>query len=390
MSAVIRKSLVAAAFIVVAVVGACARAIVEGGTDDASTDGTLGEGSTCQFDTTNDPQHCGLCSHACSSGEVCSSSACKSQCDSPTTKCTGDAGVLCVNLTSDALHCGQCTNACKLADAGALPLGTSNPDAGVSFDGGYDGGPGWSLGTAECEASTCNIACPGGMTKCADSICYDPQNHHDHCGACTTACAADEWCDKGNCCAQGTEWCGSSCVAVLTDPSNCGSCGNVCSGGTPYCSAGKCSKGCVPSGTRQAFNTLSSSTVTGCWKGNPCGTDTYTFSSTNGVNYQNVGENFVCSGTTACVGHVGVTTYGTSTVCQGAFDILCDGVTVGNINTVGKTCIGTAMTNTCNTSFTPVSCSKVTVQLSAGAGTDLCCNISGTGPDTMVVGVSAW
>ena len=375
---------------VVCAFGACAKGLplVE---DAGGIDATV-DGSGCpQFDTTKDPQHCGSCTNVCEAGLVCSSSKCQSSCQSPTTKCTTDAGAVCASLASDPDHCGQCTTACELADAGGMALGTGNPSPNVPFDGGYDGGPGWSLGSPACEAGACNVACPSGMTKCNDDICYDTQNHHDHCGACSTACASGEWCGSGHCCAQGTEWCGSACVDVLTDSNNCGSCGHACSGGTPYCSAGTCVAGCVPTGSRQPFNTLSSSTVTGCWTGNPCGTDTYNFSQTNGVNYQAVGENIVCGGTTACVGHVGINTYsGSTTICQGTWDIYCDGTKVGSIATTGKTCTGTAMTNGCSTSFTPKSCSSIKVQLSAGSGTDLCCDTSGTGPDSMIVGVSAW
>ncbi len=122
----------------------------------------------------------------------------------------------------------------------------------------------------------------------------------------------------------------------------------------------------------------------------PCASDTYSFAAANGLNYQAVGQYFICGGTTACIGHVGINTYSSSTVCQGVFDVYCDSTKVGSINTVGKTCIGTAMTNTCNVSFNPTSCTTIKLELSAGAGTDLCCNTSGTGPDTMVVGISAW
>ena len=59
--------------------------------------------------------------------------------------------------------------------------------------------------------------------------------------------------------------------------------------------------GCVPTGTRQAFNVLQSSTTTGCWNGNPCGQDTYNFSSTYGKNFQANGQELVCSGASAWV-----------------------------------------------------------------------------------------
>jgi hypothetical protein len=87
---------------------------------------------------------------------------------------------------------------------------------------------------------------------------------------------------------------------------------------------------------------------------------------------------------------VGINTYASSTVCQGQFDVYCNSTKVGSIDTVGKACQGSAMTNGCDTTFTPTSCSTIKLVLTAGAGTDLCCLTSGTGPDTMLTGVSAW
>ncbi|HSQ67678.1 MAG TPA: hypothetical protein VLM85_30920 [Polyangiaceae bacterium] len=229
-----------------ALLAACATGILAG--DDASTDGGSGvdatvDASACpQWDLTKDPLHCGSCNNACEAGAVCSSGQCKIQCDTPTIKCIVDGGgSICADPTSDPNHCGSCTTSCTVVtDAGSLLPGPNNPDAGIPFDGGYDGGPGWSLGTASCDASTCGVACPQGMTACSDGICYDPQNFHDHCGNCNTACQSTEWCTQGHCCSQGTAYCGSSCVDVMNDANNCGSCGHVCPSQTPVCSAGAC------------------------------------------------------------------------------------------------------------------------------------------------------
>jgi hypothetical protein len=164
-------------------------------------------------------------------------------CAQPTTKCSSDAGDICANLTDDQNHCGACTTICETADASGLSPGTNNPNPGI-FDAGYDGGIGWSLGSAACTASTCGVDCPDAMALCPDEICYDTQNHHDHCGTCTTACAqTSEWCTQGHCCGVGSAWCGSSCASVLTDTQNCGACGHVCDGGG--CQNGVCAS-CVP------------------------------------------------------------------------------------------------------------------------------------------------
>jgi hypothetical protein len=148
-----------------------------------------------------------------------------------------------VDLTLDKDHCGQCNTICTTADASGLAPGTNNPDPGI-FDAGYDGGIGWTLGSASCTSSKCGVDCPDAMPICADQICYDTKNHHDHCGDCNTACAqTTEWCTQGHCCSVGTGWCGSSCISILSDTQNCGSCGHVCDGGG--CQNGAC-VACAP------------------------------------------------------------------------------------------------------------------------------------------------
>lgn len=137
---------------------------------------------------------------------------------------------------------------------------------------------------------------------------------------------------------------------------------------------------------------MTMNTTTGCWANSPCATNTYTFAQANGLNYQNVGEYFICGGTTACVGHVGITTYSDTVICQATYDVYCDNTKVGSLSTLGKSCIGTAMTNTCNVSFTPVSCSTIKLVITGGSATNDCCVSTGSGlhPDAMVVGISAW
>lgn len=371
-------------------VAACATGLIANvGGSDAGVEGGSDASACPEFDLQTDPKHCGSCTNACSSGQLCTLGKCKAQCDSPTVKCNGDAGPLCVNVAADPKNCGQCGTVCPTADAGSLPQGTGN-DSGLPPDAGYDGGTGWVLGTPTCSNSTCSTSCPSGTTICSDNICYDVQNHHDHCGSCTTACASGEWCTSGKCCQPGQLVCNNACTDVLTSAANCGKCGNVCSGGTPFCNNGTCTIGCNPSGTRQPFNTFVSATTTGCWNtGNPCGQDTSTFSQTYGRNFQANGQEVVCGGVTACVGHVGIGTYtGSTTVCQGAWDVYCNNTKVGTINTVGKTCGGTAMTNGCSIAFTPASCSTIKLVASAGNGGLGCCG--GAMPDSMIVAVSAW
>jgi hypothetical protein len=231
-------------------IGACATGALTngpdggGGVDSSSGADVAPDNSGCpQYNLTNDPKHCGSCTHVCSSGQVCSNGACASQCTSPQVECVSDAGAICANTTNDPGHCGTCATECATADAGGMAPGTNNPDPGI-FDGGYDGGIGWSLGAAACASSACGVDCPDAMALCTDEICYDLQNHHDHCGSCSTGCTATtEWCNDGHCCAVGAAWCTSACASLLVDNNNCGKCGNVCDGGS--CNAGVCAS-CAP------------------------------------------------------------------------------------------------------------------------------------------------
>ncbi|HEX7600964.1 MAG TPA: hypothetical protein VF316_05135 [Polyangiaceae bacterium] len=362
----------------------------DGGIDGAVGDGSSGDGGACsQFDLQTDPLHCGSCTTICASGQLCSAGKCKASCDAPTTKCTVDGGPLCVTLGTDPKNCGQCNHACDPPDAGSLAQGTGNDDSGLPPPLGYDAGTGWVLGTSTCANGACGVACSKGTTHCGGGVCFDTQNHHDHCGSCGTACAAGEWCTSGHCCAPGQLSCNGACTDVASDAANCGMCGTICSGGTPYCVDGTCAAGCTPSGTRQPFNAVVSSTTSGCWNtGNPCVQDTAVFSQTNGKNFQANGQELVCGGTTACVGHVGIGTYSSAAACQGTWDVYCNATKVGTINTVNKACMGTAMTNGCNVAFTPAPCSTLHLVATGGSGTLSCC--AGNAPDSMIIAVSAW
>lgn len=371
-----------------ALLAACATGLVTTVPDDGGVEAS-GDGGACpQFDLQTDPQHCGSCTTACNAGQLCSAGKCKATCDSPTSKCTLDGGPVCVTLGSDPKNCGQCANACGAPDAGSLAQGTGNPDAGLPPTSGYDAGTGWVLGTPSCTSSACGAACSGGTTDCGGGVCFDTQNHHDHCGGCGTACAAGEWCTSGHCCAPGQLYCNGACTDVTSSALNCGKCGTTCSGGTPYCANGACTVGCTPAGTRQPFNTVVSSTTTGCYSGNPCSQDTAVFGPANGKNFQANGQEVVCGGVQACVGHVGIGTYSGTTVCQGTWDVYCNATKVGTINTLAKSCVGTAMTNGCNIAFTPQQCSTLRFVATAGTGVQSCCG--GNAPDSMIIAVSAW
>ncbi|CAN5600332.1 hypothetical protein BH09MYX1_BH09MYX1_63000 [soil metagenome] len=271
------------------VLGACATAAVS----NLAFDG----GTTTDSGTIPEAGGDGGCSPACKSTEVCSNGVCKAQCDAPLVKCAGDAGV-CVDTTKDPKNCGQCGTSCTLPDGGPEG-GAGNPDSGLPPD---DGGAstGWAIGTAACTSSKCAIACGSGSTLCTDSLCWDTQNAHEHCGSCTTACQAAEHCTKGACCAFGQASCNGTCTDLLSNNGNCGACGNVCSGGTPFCSGGACTVGVSYS---QAF-------VQGATPGAQCTSWTSFRASLTGT-YTTI----TVSGTNDVVGRT-CTGAGANTLCQ--------------------------------------------------------------------------
>jgi hypothetical protein len=150
---------------------------------------------------------------------------------------------------------------------------------------------------------------------------------------------------------------------------------------------------CVPSGARRPFNTRSANTASGCWQGNPCPYDSYSFNSGQGLNFQALGQLVSCTaGTPVCVSNVAIATYGGSTVCQGGFTVQCDGVAVGTINTMSSTCTaGSAMSNgvgPCRISFSARTCTTITLVASVNNFAGGCCG--GSSPDTMLTAVSVW
>ena len=254
-------------------------------------------------------------------------------CPSPTVKCSGDAQV-CVDVTKDPNNCGQCGTVCAGPDAGPEG-GNGNPDAGVPIpDGGLDTGTGWTFPLGSCASSKCQLACGGGAQLCTDSLCWDLQNSHEHCGTCTTACATDvEWCTRGHCCATGTDYCGGACVSTNSDPTNCGVCGNVCPNTAPACVNGTCSQ-------QVAVNTVCGKTNTtgilcsgNCSNNHAAYADAYCKLAgyTKAVSYTVLTSGSVTclyynGGTTVptmCSQILGPTTYGLNTSCDAIQSLKC-------------------------------------------------------------------
>ncbi len=315
------------------IAAACATGTIVSNNDGGPppSDASVDAGSCPQYDLQTDPKHCGSCTNACASNQVCSQGACKAQCDPPTIKCSG--GNVCVDVTKDPQNCGTCGTSCNGPDAGP-DTGTGNPDAGVPIpDGGFDSGMGWSFGTPGCTNSQCNLTCASGTSLCTDNLCWDTNNAHDHCGSCGTACQSTEWCGQGHCCATGTEWCGSACVNVLTDKNNCGVCGNVCPTNQPTCVSGKCS-------VQVAVTTV-------CGLNNPSGILCSGNCSTNHAQYADaycklagytsaVSYTVLTSGSVTCLYYntqntvptqcsqiLGPTTYGLASSCDAIQNLMC-------------------------------------------------------------------
>ena len=199
-------------------------------------------------------------------------------------------------------------------------------------------------------------------------ICDDGnEDDHDAClGTCAAASCGDgilraglEECDDGN----------------VEDGDGC----------THGCRLGSCE----PSGARAALVTKTVSTTTGCLHGNPCSMDEYTVISMYMESFQSFGEEIVCSGPSTCVAHIGIATHNEPLTCQGRWEVFCDNLSVGEIDTIGKVCDKPASQGGCAVDFAPRPCASVRlVAVEDGDSSNDCCG--GRSPDSMIVAVSAW
>jgi hypothetical protein len=90
-------------------------------------------------------------------------------------------------------------------------------------------------------------ACGTGQMRCG-STCVDLQRDASNCGTCDHACTSTEGgsarCEQGSCevnCTGGLTACGGQCLDVANDSAHCGNCNKACKK-EENCSAGKCAK----------------------------------------------------------------------------------------------------------------------------------------------------
>ena len=99
------------------------------------------------------------------------------------------------------------------------------------------------------EGDKCVPECGSAMVCCAGT-CVDTNSDAYHCGKCWNQCRNHEVCDSGSCkspsaktcspaCDSNRRCCGETCIDVLTDPKDCGTCGVACPDGIA-CVDGKC------------------------------------------------------------------------------------------------------------------------------------------------------
>ncbi len=86
--------------------------------------------------------------------------------------------------------------------------------------------------------------CAEGQTLCG-SVCVDLTQNVSNCGSCGSACLTGQSCQSGICtCMPGLVECSGMCVDLLSHASHCGACDTPCSAGQ-VCSNGTCATTCA-------------------------------------------------------------------------------------------------------------------------------------------------
>jgi hypothetical protein len=293
----------------------------------ANCDGNVANG--CETDLDNDATHCGNCTNACSAASgtpSCSAGSCSIACNAGSGNCDGDAANGCETATATSvIHCGACNNACSSVN-----------------------------GAPSCNGGSCAIACNTGFGDCngtaADGCETNLKTDAQHCGACPTACSANNGtpscvngtcgiaCDTGfaNCDGDITNGCETN---RNTDTANCGGCGTTCTATNALSSA--CVTGsCVIQACAAGFADCDAVYGTGCETPlntiSNCGACAKACSSTNGTASCNAGN---CSIT--CSSGFGDCDTNAANGCETPLN------TTANCGNCGFACTATNATPTC-------------------------------------------
>ena len=87
--------------------------------------------------------------------------------------------------------------------------------------------------------SSSQVECVSGTVRCGDT-CVAVQTDPDNCGSCGSACSGGNTCVAGACvCPVGRTVCNGACTTLATDKNNCGACGVQCGDGFA-CNQGVC------------------------------------------------------------------------------------------------------------------------------------------------------
>ncbi|MBI2389119.1 MAG: hypothetical protein HYV09_05840 [Deltaproteobacteria bacterium] len=185
----------------------------------------------------------------------------------PDTSTAGALGAPCIldgECTSGiCLSIGRCSKPC----AGSADCPASSNWACVSLPG---RGPACSCTVLAAEDVACNGVddnCDGKIdetAKTCGTTCVDVKRDPSNCGGCGIVCGGGTVCQAGSCVCPAAKptICGSTCVDLTKDPLNCGGCGTACpvgANGTAVCTAGACSLACTA-----PYGNCNGSVIDGC------------------------------------------------------------------------------------------------------------------------------